>query len=104
MLVEKPEHFEYLGFYIHCNPLDLKFPEWRVGVIEDSKEAFDYLKNYKWSSFPSYLGRNNYQSVTQRELLQHRDGPLGYREYFQNWLDDFSNYRDLITSKSLNLE
>jgi putative transposase len=104
VLVENSNHFEYLGFYIHCNPLDLRFPEWRKGKVENGREAFSYLENYKWSSFPSYLGHNNYQSVTQRELLQHSDGPLGYREYFQNWLNNFNDYRDLINSKNLNLE
>jgi len=104
VLVENPNHFEYLGFYIHCNSLDLKYPEWRDGKISDAEEAMEYLKNYKWSSLPDYLGENKFTSVTQRELLQHQEGPLGYRSQLQKWLGDLERNKKFLIDKTLTLE
>ena len=28
-----------------------------------------FLENYRWSSFPDYIGRKNFPSVTQRAFL-----------------------------------
>src|SRR3989344_795363 len=34
-------HFLHLPFYIHANPLDLKFPEWRERKIKNPKQALE---------------------------------------------------------------
>ena len=104
VLVENPNHFEYLGFYTHCNSLDLKYPEWRDGKISNAKEAMEYLENYRWSSLPDYLGKKNFPSVTQRELLQHQEGPLGYKNQLQEWLSDLERNKKFLIDKTLTLE
>lgn len=67
--IEQEAHFIHLPFYIHANPLDLKFPEWRERNLKDAKAAFDYLKQYRWSSLPDYIGIKNFPSVTERSFL-----------------------------------
>lgn len=67
--VVKEAHFLHLPFYIHANPLDLKFPEWRERNLKDAKVAFDYLKHYRWSSLRDYMGIKNFPSVTERSFL-----------------------------------
>lgn len=67
--ITKEAHFLHLPFYIHANPLDLKFPEWRERNLKDAEAAFDYLKKYRWSSLPDYIGIKNFPSVTERSFL-----------------------------------
>src|SRR3989344_1570985 len=69
ILVERQAHFTHLPFYIHANPLDLKFPTWREQKLKNPKKAMEFLENYRWSSFPDYIGKKNFPSVTQREFL-----------------------------------
>jgi putative transposase len=104
ILIEDPNHFEYLGYYIHCNPLDLKHPTWRKGVLNSSKSAMDYLTNYKWSSFNDYIGNKNFPSVTQRELLQHEKGAVSYKKVFKEWLGGLQEYKEFLENQSINLE
>ena len=67
--IEREAHFLHLPFYIHANPLDLKFPEWRERRLRKPHSALQYLKSYRWSSFPDYVGIKNFPSVTTRSFL-----------------------------------
>ncbi|MFH1193306.1 MAG: transposase [Candidatus Jorgensenbacteria bacterium] len=79
--------FLFIPFYIHSNPLDLKFPEWREGGVRNMKEALNYLKKYRWSSFPDYIGIKNFPSVTQRDFLSEYFGrESGYLTSYKSWL------------------
>lgn len=78
--VKETAHFIHLPFYIHANPLDLKFPEWRDGKIRNPPEAMKYLENYRWSSFPDYIGKHNFPSVISKSFLTDVvGGPKEYR-------------------------
>lgn len=81
VLVERQAHFIHLPFYIHANPLDLKFPTWRQRELAKPQDAMKFLENYRWSSFPDYIGKRNFPSVTQRKfLLQFFGGPEAYKK------------------------
>ena len=69
VLIDRDAHFIYIPFYIHLNPLDLKFPEWRLGKIRDVKRALEYLRSYRWSSYLDYQGEKNFPSIIDPELL-----------------------------------
>lgn len=87
VLVEQDAHFMYLPYYIHANPLDLHMPEWRDGEIHNYNKALKLLENYRWSSFPDYIGRKNFPSVTQREfLLSIAGGEQNYKTDFIRWI------------------
>jgi len=105
VLIEKDSHFIHLPYYIHLNPLDLKFPEWRNREQKQSyevkprkieeiknynyKEAMKFLENYRWSSFLDYIGKKNFPSVTQREfLLEFFEGPEQYKKDTLKWLKE----------------
>src|SRR3972149_4965871 len=63
------QHFLYLPFYIHLNPLDFQHPEWRLGQVEDAKGALDFLETYRWSSLLDYLEKRNFPSIISKEFL-----------------------------------
>ncbi len=101
VLVEKDSHFIHLPYYIHSNPLDMKFPEWRNKEIKNYKEAMKFLENYRWSSFPDYIGKKNFPSVTQREfLLDFFKGTEQYKKDTLKWLEEM----DLEEIKDSTLE
>ena len=80
-------HFIHLPYYIHLNPLDADFPEWRERKIKNYKKAMKFIENYRWSSFQDYIGIKNFPSVTQREfLLKFFEGPAQYKKDVANWL------------------
>ncbi len=79
ILVNKEPHFYHLPYYIHFNPLDLKFKEWRDGTLKNYKQAIEHLNNYRWSSHLDYLGKKNFPSVLNKTFLTEVFG--GIEEY-----------------------
>jgi len=84
--VNSEAHFIHLPYYIHCNPLDLRFPEWRNREINNYQQILDFLETYRWSSHLDYLGKNNFPSVITKDfLLEFFDGTDGYRQKITDW-------------------
>ncbi|MBI5147648.1 MAG: transposase [Parcubacteria group bacterium] len=99
VLIEKDSHFLHLPYYIHLNPLDLKYPEWRDREIRNYKEAVNFLESYRWSSYLDYIGKKNFPSVTQREFLnEFFEGPENYKKDTIKWLEEMGleEIKDLI--------
>lgn len=89
--VSVEQHFFYLPFYIHLNPLDLIMPEWRERSIRDYRRALRFVDKYRWSSHPDYAGKKNFPSVTQRDFLMKVFGnPEQYQRHFEKWLKAFN--------------
>lgn len=89
--IETQAHFIHLPYYIHSNPLDLVMPEWRERKIKDYKKAMEFLENYRWSSFPDYIGKKNFPSVTSREfLMEIYKTPGNYKKEFKGWLKELN--------------
>lgn len=53
--VDNDQYLKYLYAYIHLNPVKLIDPNWRKEGIKDSAQAFNFAKNYKYSSLQDYL-------------------------------------------------
>ncbi len=103
--ITEESHFIHIPYYIHCNPLDLKFPEWRnyrgLTSIDWAKGAAGFLEKYRWSSYLDYIGKKNFPSVTQREFLtEFLGGPEQYKKDTMKWLKEM----DLEEIKHLTLE
>lgn len=83
-------HFIHIPYYIHCNSLDLAFPEWRKRETKSSKEMLHFLEQYRWSGHLDYCGEKNFPSVTQRDfLLEYFGGTEGYKKAIKEWISDF---------------
>jgi len=60
------------------------------------------LENYRWSSFPDYIGKKNFPSVTQREfLLDFWGGEAKYKKAAKEWLKDRKNNFEKIKDVAL---
>ncbi|MBU1179301.1 transposase [Patescibacteria group bacterium] len=78
-------HFLHLPYYLHLNPLELTNYRSPTSIVEQMK----FLENYKWSSFPDYIGKKNFPSVTQREfLLDFFGGAEKYKKETKEWLKE----------------
>ena len=94
-------HLIHIPYYIHLNPLDLKYPEWRNRKVKNYATAMNFLEHYRWSSFLDYIGKKNFPSVTQRDfLLNFFEGPAQYKKDTLQWLKEM----DLEEMKHLILE
>ena len=91
IVILRDEHFIHLPYYIHLNPLDLKFPTWRNREIKNHRAAIKFLENYRWSSFLDYAGWKNFPSVTQREFLTEFWGDAkNHKKELIKWLKEIS--------------
>lgn len=82
-------HFIHLPHYIHTNPLSLN---------NGSNDPNKYLRDYKWSSFPDYIGTRNFPRVTERGfLLDIFGGEDKYRVHTEERLkaDDYTMLAEL---------
>ncbi len=52
------------------NPLDLYQPGWREEGLDNWEEAFDFLENYQFSSFPDKIGKRNSKLLAPKEVLE----------------------------------
>ena len=99
ILISKSNHFLNLPYYVHLNPLDIKFPEWRERKLKNYNNAIEYLNNYRWSSHLDYCGKKNFPSVTDRKLLLYIfGGEEKYEQSINKWLKEMEvgDIRELI--------
>ncbi len=99
ILVNDSIHFLYLPFYIHFNPLDLSYPEWRENKISNPEKAIQFLKSYRWSSHLDYLGIKNFPSVLNMGLLV---DVLGKNEDYKKLVSSYM--KDIQIDEEVTLE
>lgn len=68
--------------YLHINPLEFFDPMWKErGYVEDKVGAEKFLKGYKWSSLPDYLGHEtDFTPIVDKGQIM---------EYFENSAEDY---------------
>ena len=73
--------------YIHTNPISLIDFRWKKEGTANVRKAIKFLENYKWSSFPDYIGNKNFSSITEREFLSDvLGGKKNRREIVLDWI------------------
>jgi len=86
--------------YIHTNGVSLIEPNWKEKGIRHPRKIIKFLESYKWSSYPDYLGKKNFPSVTKRDfLLKIMGGEKGYRQFVNDWIKhkhEISELKDII--------
>jgi putative transposase len=88
--LEKDAHLMYLPIYIHFNPLDFNFSEWREGKMKNHKKAIEFLDSYRWSSYMDYSGQKNFPSLIHKDFIMKRVGDeVIFKKEMVNWLRNF---------------
>jgi len=105
--IENEEQLKTVFVYIHANPVSLIVPNWKGEGIDkkDLEKVLKFLENYKWSSYPDYLGKKNFPSLTNREFLfRVMGGAENSKEFIQAWLQFKTRLRETSSLKIVGIE
>jgi len=69
ILIKRDGHFLHIPYYIHLNPLDYTYPQWRTGQVIDTEQAYQSLLDYRWSSFLDYNQQHNFPSLIIKNVF-----------------------------------
>lgn len=73
--------------YVHANLISMIEPGWKEKGIKNIEDVKKFLENNKRHSYPDYLGKKNFPSVTQRDFLsEFMGGEDGCKEIIDNWI------------------
>ena len=95
--INKESYLLHLSRYIHLNPVELIEPNWEENGIKNWKKVNEFLESYRWSSYLDYIGKKNFPSVINKELISgYFDTPEEYKKFVMSWLvDDMKNVKSL---------
>ena len=81
------------------NPLDVYQPGWREEGLKDWHQAFKFLENYQFSSFPDLFGKRNSKILASssvleqylgKEITENQEGFINFiKAYLQNEMVSF---------------
>ena len=74
--------------YIHINPTSIMEPKWKEIGIKNPEQVIKFLEQeYKWSSYPDYIEKKNFPSVTERNfMLKIMGQKQGCKEFVEDWI------------------
>jgi hypothetical protein len=102
ILVEKEPYLSTLSRYIHLNPIRLK-----SFVKFSSKEKFEKLLDYHWSSLPGYLDKSRQEAMTDYTLVladyggDTKNGRNAYRKQLISDIDESIDVKSDIYGQSI---
>ncbi|MEK7089107.1 MAG: transposase [Patescibacteria group bacterium] len=90
ILIKNDNYLRHLFGYIHLNPIDLKFKDWKEKIKRDKKETNEmkiFLNSYKYSSYLDYFREERIEN----KILSTKKFPeyfLGVHE-FMDFIEDY---------------
>ncbi|MFZ2205579.1 MAG: transposase [Minisyncoccia bacterium] len=75
--VDSDKYLKYIFSYIHLNPVKLIFSKWKKEGIRDKNEAYNFSKQYKYSSFFLF-------NKEKEEKFSYILNILSFPKYFNN--------------------
>lgn len=97
--IKTEDQLKTVFIYIHTNPVALIVPEWKgEGVdVKELQKILTFLENYRWSSYPDYLAKKNFPSLTNREFLfEMMGGTDGCHEFVKAWLQFKTKLKEIL--------
>ncbi|MDO8658991.1 MAG: transposase [Candidatus Parcubacteria bacterium] len=81
--------------YIHLNPLEIEFPEWKDKINKRSSDMKKFLESYRYSSYCDYVGKDRIEG----NILKKENFPDYFNEN-QSFEDFIENYytEEVVTS------
>ena len=71
--------------YIHINPLEIKFPNWKNKINKPLYDMKNFLKTYRYSSYLDFIGENR----VEQNIITMNNFPDYFKE--SNSFEDFIN-------------
>lgn len=96
ILIETEFQSDAVSRYVSIiNPLDVFQPGWREEGLNDWNEAFDFLINYEFSSFPDKIGKRNSKILAPPEIIEKYSFKKDSEniKFYQNFVEDFLKQR-----------
>lgn len=75
------------------NPLDVFQPGWRERGLENWERAYEFLENYRFSSFPDKIGKRNSQILAPKEILEKYSFQSENKEEYKDFTEEFLKQR-----------
>lgn len=98
--VKNEEQLKNEFVYVHTNRISLIEPNWKENGIQNPEKVIEFLENDKWHSYPDYIGKKNFPSVTNRDFLTNiMGGENGCREFVDSWIKykkEMRNFGDIV--------
>ena len=81
----------YIPLYIHLNALELLKSErfWKEKGIKDKAKAFNFLRNYPWSSLRAYLNIESLPFISHDILNELYENPKTWEIAIKDWLPEY---------------
>jgi len=83
--IKNDDYLLNLTRYIHLNPLDLIEPGWKKNKIPNWSRVSQFLENYPWSSYPSYLKIKKDPVIDLGIIKDLVNKPNAYIKFMQEW-------------------
>ena len=100
VIIKDDDQFKNAFVYVHTNLISLIEPGWKEKGIENPDKVIKFLENSKRHSYPDYLGKKNFPSVTQRDfLLEIMGGAEGCMAEVGNWIKykkELKDFGDIV--------
>jgi len=82
-LLDDP-HFLHISRYVHLNPLKYHYKDWKLKGVKNIKKAFDFLKQYKWSSYPLIFGKKSF--INAKPIRDEFKTSAEYDRFLVDWI------------------
>ncbi len=101
VLVKTDQQLRHNFVYVHTNPLEIIEFNWKEQGIKNPQKAVKFLENeYKWSSYPDYLGKENFPNVTKRDFFLKVFGDkIGCKREVNSWIkykEEIAKIKDIM--------
>src|SRR3972149_8442091 len=102
ILVDKESYLSVLSRYIHLNPVRIKAMERKT-----DEEKIQHLRNYRWSSLPSYINKGEREQFVDYAIVLEEYGGdndrsrLAYKKGIYDDISDKLEIRDKIIGQSI---
>lgn len=96
ILVETEFQSDAVSRYVRIiNPLDVFQPGWREKGLRNWQEAFKFLENYEFSSFPDKIGKRNSGILAPKDILERYSFKISQEEY-RKFVEEFLKQKSTL--------
>lgn len=80
-------YLRQLFAYIHLNPLEIEFPEWKDSLNKSSFDMKNFLESYKYSSYQDYVGEDRIENsiLDKDNFPDYFHSKQSFREFVENY-------------------